>query len=139
MERITATVAADGRIVFDQPEELRLLQPDEKPPRQSVAYAIVSGQMWEAGCGILRGSVGEKRPDKSRLLTLALERVSVLRSSCAGKCLELNAGDAVSVIYLTEPGHVAQQIEAICKANGLVAIVQTQPALVDTPEPLTTE
>lgn len=113
---LNATIAADGRVVFDPVDPPLVLLGNETPPRTPVAYLLRAGDDWEAGAGVLRGTVGEKLADKTRPLTLALERVSVLRSSLDGMALDMAAGDAVQVSYTPEPGLVSQQCHALILA-----------------------
>lgn len=113
MDSGLATVAADGRLIVDQADHPRIVSPKSSPVRSAVACAVVSGDHWEIGSGLLRGTVGEKRPDGSRVETLAVQRVSVVKSSRGGKSLDLQAGDVVELHWITDSGHLTGQIATL--------------------------
>lgn len=124
MNNVIGTVAADGRIILEQTDPPRVLRGDETPPRSSIAYVLMRGAEWEGGAGLLRGTVGEKLADKTRPLTLSIERVSVVRSSREkGDGLDLQAGDLVELVYVIDPQHIGRTVTETLKALQLISTV----------------
>lgn len=116
METGIATVAADGRLIIDQTDPPRVLTGEQTPVRSAVAVAVVNGVDWEIGSGLLRGTAGEKRPDGSRVETLAVQRISVVKSSRGGRSLDLGAGEIVEVRWLPDTGHFLPQVAELEKS-----------------------
>jgi hypothetical protein len=124
MNNVIGTVAADGRIILEQTDPPRVLKGDETPPRSSIGYVLMHGAEWEGGAGLLRGTVGEKLADKTRPLTLSIERVSVVRSSREkGDGLDLHAGDLVELVYVTDPQHIGRTVTETLQSLQLISTV----------------
>lgn len=120
MDSGNATIAIDGRLIVDATDPPRIVDPGGAPVRSAVAVAVISGDDWEIGSGLLRGTVGEKRPDGSRVETLSIQRISVVKSSRGGKSLDLQAGESVQLHWIVDGGHftpLVAQLQAAVEAT----------------------
>lgn len=116
METGNATVAIDGRLIVDATDPPRVLAGEQVPLRSAVAVAVISGSDWEIGSGLIRGSAGEKRPDGSRVETLTIQRISVVKSSRGGKSLDLSAGESVRLHWIVDSGHFTPLVAELQQA-----------------------
>ena len=116
MDSGNATIAIDGRLIVDATDPPRIVGPGGAPIRSAVAVAVISGDDWEIGSGLMRGAVGEKRPDGSRVETLSIQRLGVVKASRGGRSLDLGAGEVVEVHWLPDTGHFLPQVAELEKS-----------------------